>query len=67
MNIKINGRKKSFRNEEMMVQDVLDAFPSNTMFYVVFRNGEFVDRLQYLKLQVEEGDEFVIYPLVSGA
>lgn len=67
MKIIINGEPKEFPEKAVLVQDVIDSLNSNTMFFVVFRNDEFVDRLQYLKQKLDDGDEITVFPLLKGA
>ncbi len=67
MKIIINGKAQDFKQEELVIQDVIDSLKSNTQLFVVFRNEEFVDRLQYLKLKLEDGDEITVFPLLQGA
>jgi thiamine biosynthesis protein ThiS len=67
MKIIVNGKTREFKQEELIIQDVIDSLKSNTQLFVVFRNEEFIDRLQYLKLKLEDGDEITIFPLLQGA
>ncbi|HKK09185.1 MAG TPA: sulfur carrier protein ThiS [Bacteroidales bacterium] len=67
MKIIVNGNTREFKQEELVLQDVIDSLKSNTQLFVVFRNEEFIDRLQYLKLKLEDGDEITIFPLLQGA
>ncbi|MFW5974976.1 MAG: sulfur carrier protein ThiS [Bacteroidota bacterium] len=67
MRVTVNGQEKDIQGEDITVQDVLDTMSFNTLFFVIFLNNEFIDRLQYLKREVKEGDELTIFPLVTGA
>jgi thiamine biosynthesis protein ThiS len=67
MKIIVNGKTREFKQDELVIQDVIDSLKSNTQLFVVFRNEEFVDRLQYLKLKLEDGDEITVFPLLQGA
>ncbi len=67
MKVTVNGQEKKIKGDNITVQDVLDSMAFNTLFFVIFLNDDFVDRLQYLKREVKEGDELTIFPLVTGA
>lgn len=67
MKITVNNEVKDYQKDEMTVQDVLDDLSYNTSFFVVFLNDSFIDRLQYLKRTLHDGDELTVFPLVTGA
>lgn len=67
MKLIINGMAQEFKQEELIIQDVIDSMKYNTQLFVVFRNEEFIDRLQYLKLKLEDGDKITVFPLLQGA
>lgn len=67
MKLLVNGELKEFPGKEVLVQDVIDSINLNTMFFVVFRNDELVDRLQYLKQKLDDGDDITVFPLLKGA
>lgn len=67
MRITINELEKTYPDQEIYLQDVLDGMASNTMYFIVFRNDQFVNRLKYLKTKLNDGDALTIFPLVNGA
>ncbi len=67
MKLIVNGHEKEIEGDKLTIQDVLDSMKFNTPFFVIFLNDDFVDRLQYLKSEVSEGDELTVFPLVAGA
>lgn len=67
MKITVNNQIRNYQKDEVTVLDVLDDLSHNTSFFVVFLNDSFIDRLQYLKQTLHDGDELTVFPLVTGA
>jgi sulfur carrier protein len=66
MNIKVNGSMIDMQSSVRTVQDLLDFYEVSKRIVIVEHNSEIIDKEEYTKTVINDGDVFEIVHFVGG-